>query len=127
VVFAVAGDPAVVLRTLFRSAADGHLRFGPAGVSVDPVGDLSALAGSVEFRDYVLEGFVRYRLRAAATPTGLRIEVELAAESAGTTRGRSLGWLVRFNVACGGLTAVESSAGGSTKAEENAAADRPRD
>ncbi len=124
--FAVAGDPAVVLRTLFRSAADGHLRFGPAGVSVEPAGDLSPVAGGVEFRDYVREGFVRYRLRAIATPTGLHLEVEPAAGSVDTERGRSIGWLVRFNVASGGLTAVVASAKGSGKAEQDATADRGR-
>jgi hypothetical protein len=120
VVFAVAGDPAVVLRRLFRPAADGHLRFGSAGVSVDPVGDVSAVAHGVEFRDYVLEGFVRYRLRAVATSAGLRVEVEPGARSADTPRERTIEWLVRFNFASGGLTAVASSAEGSGKAERDA-------
>ena len=125
--FAVAGNPDVVLRKLFRLTGDGHLEFGPAGVSTDPVGDSSALPSGVDFRDYVLEGFVRYHLRAVATSAGLRLEVEPADGAADTARGRSIGWLVRFNVASAGLTAVEFPAEGSAKAEPGATADRPRE
>jgi hypothetical protein len=100
VLFILKGDPDTVLRSLFLQAADGRLHFAPAGLSTIPVSDISALREGVEFRDYVLEGFVRYTLRATSAALGLVIEVEPVGES-DTLRAQSIGWLVS-RPECGG-------------------------
>jgi hypothetical protein len=79
----IAGKFTDVLHGLFRLEADGHVRFGPAR-SCDPLASLDTLEGWQLFDDYVMEGFVRYKVRALPHPRGLRLDVQLT----GTDRDR---------------------------------------
>jgi hypothetical protein len=72
----VAGDFADVLRRLFQLDPERHLRFGPAR-SQCPAASLDALSRWCVFDDYVMEGTVRYGLRARSHPGGLLLEVQL--------------------------------------------------
>jgi len=72
----MAGDFADVLHRLFRLDQERHLRFGPAR-SQCPAAGLDALSRWCMFDDYVMEGTVRYGLRARPHPDGLLLEVQL--------------------------------------------------
>jgi hypothetical protein len=65
-----------VLRTLFQCGEDGRLVFGSAR-GVIAVSSLEVLADWVEFRDYIMEGHVRYDLRARPDPRGLLLDIRL--------------------------------------------------
>ena len=51
-----------VFTWLFSSTDDGRLTFGFSATSIDPC-DKDQLESGMDFRDYILEGFVKYRLR----------------------------------------------------------------
>jgi hypothetical protein len=72
----VPGEFADLLPRLF-GLEDGHLRFGPAR-SRDPAETQDALSNWCMFDDYMMEGFVRYSLRARPHPRGLLLEIQLA-------------------------------------------------
>jgi hypothetical protein len=72
----VPGAYSEVLPTLFQRAEDGRLAFGPAQ-SVMTAVSLEALADWVEFHDYMMEGHVRYDLRARPDPRGLLLDIRL--------------------------------------------------
>jgi len=72
----VPGEFADLLPRLF-GLEDGHLRFGPAR-SRDPAETQDALSNWCMFDDYMMEGFVRYSLRARPPPRGLLLEIQLA-------------------------------------------------
>lgn len=94
----VAGDFADVLQRLFQLDQDRHLRFGPARSRESPA-SLDALSRWCVFDDYIMEGVVRYALRAAPHADGLRLEVQLA----GTARDRFVVPFVRDYIKWAGL------------------------
>ncbi len=64
--FTIECPPAVLFDGLFTSSDDGHLGFGFSATSIAPC-IRQALNTGADFRDYILEGFVRYRLQLVET------------------------------------------------------------
>jgi hypothetical protein len=103
----VAGKFTEVLQGLFRLEQDGHVRFGPAR-SCDPLASLEALSDWRMFEDYVMEGFVRYALRARPHAQGLRLDVQFT----GTNRDRFVGPFVRDYVRWAGFVPLDTDGSG---------------
>ncbi|MGL4420860.1 MAG: hypothetical protein ACRCZF_09370 [Gemmataceae bacterium] len=99
--FEVAGQYPELLARLFPMAADGHLEFGSARSAV-PVAGAASVAEWVEFSDYIMEGFVRYTLRAVPSAAGLRLDVRLS----GTNRDQYVGPSMRSYIGWAGLSLV---------------------
>ena len=73
--FDLHGDPDDILSRLFHTD-EGRIRFGFAGCT-KAAASLDQLWGDgVEIRDYIMEGFVTYRVRADKTGDGVRLEVQ---------------------------------------------------
>ncbi len=70
--FHIDGDSEELLRELFREDSRGGVLFGPVGSS--PVSRVG-LREWARFRDYLMEGFVTFELRASPDETGLTLEV----------------------------------------------------
>jgi hypothetical protein len=94
----VPGEFADLLPRLF-GLEDGHLQFGPAR-SRDPAETQDALSNWCMFDDYVMEGFVRYSLRARPHSRGLLLEIQLA----GTRLDRFVDPFVRTYIGWAGLS-----------------------
>jgi hypothetical protein len=60
--FSVEEDCHAALARLFEVDQEGHLRFGWSGHSLRPAVRDDLLAGPVRFRDYIMEGFLAWRL-----------------------------------------------------------------
>lgn len=102
--FEVAGLYDELLRRLFPIARDGHLDFGPAR-SVSPVDSAAALEHGVVFREYLMETFVDYSLRAESVDPGLRLHVGLSRSG----RDQYVPHAVRTHIEEAGLDVVERS------------------
>lgn len=100
------GDPHVLLPKLFRQGDDGHLSFGPA-CSVAPVTAAAMLGAWVAFDDNIMEGHVRYDLRARRHPRGLLLEIRLS----GSNRDQHVPWFVAEYMRWAGCPAVSADAG----------------
>ncbi len=64
-----------VIDSLFASNGDGTLVFGYSARSIESC-EPTKLESGVDFRDYILEGFVRYRLRLLPATIGSTICIE---------------------------------------------------
>jgi hypothetical protein len=95
----VAGNFTEVLRGLFHLDDERHLRFGPAR-SCGPVDTPDALSNWCMFDDYIMEGGVRYALRANPHAEGLILEIQLT----GTNRDRFVPAFVRDYVRWAGYS-----------------------
>ena len=95
----VAGNFIEVLPGLFRLDDQRHVRFGSAR-SRSPVGDIDALSNWCMFDDYLMEGGVRYALRARPHAEGLVLEIRLA----GTNRDHFVAAFVRDYVKWAGFS-----------------------
>lgn len=115
--FEVAGNFAYLIHRLFPHDVDGHLTFGWARTA-HPVTGSSALGEWVEFRDYIMEGHVRYWLRVVPTPAGLRLEVRLV----GTNRDQYIRPSLQDYIRWAGLSPV-AVLGSAAGAEPDASAD----
>lgn len=60
----IEGDSRTVLARIFETGDDGHLAFGWNGRSLAPAKLDDLTPGPVGFRDYLMEGFVFYEIRA---------------------------------------------------------------
>jgi hypothetical protein len=100
-VFAVSGEYHNLLAILFPPAPEGRVSFGWA-TSTEPIPDLVRLADWTPFRDYIMEGFVFYSVRARAMPSGLSLEVRLK----GSNRDRYVAPSVKDYIRWAGLEAV---------------------
>jgi hypothetical protein len=96
----VPGIFAKVLQALFTHE-EGHLRFGPAR-SKGRAASCEAVTDWLVFDDYIMEGGVRYALRARPHPEGLALDVALA----GTVRDRFVLEFVAMYVRWAGLTPI---------------------
>lgn len=74
-VFHLRGEPEAIVNRLFH-ADEGHLRFGSAGRTTTPASLVQVWGDGVEIRDYIMEGFVKYRIRAEKTTDGVQLEVQ---------------------------------------------------
>jgi hypothetical protein len=101
----VSGHFTEVLAKLFRLEQDAHVRFGPAR-SCDPVTSLAALSHWCPFDDYVMEGGVRYALRARPHAEGLMLEIQLT----GSNRDRFVHHFVRDYVKLAGCVPRDAAA-----------------
>ena len=70
--YVVRGEYGDLLPRLFVPTDGGRISFGTA-TSAEPVPEAASLAEWRVFRDYIMEGFVFYSLRARAVPTGLAL------------------------------------------------------
>ena len=97
--FTLEADCRPALALLFEADADGRLRFGWYGVSLQPATHADLLAGPVRFRDYIMEGFLTYSVRAEDLSPGclLRFEGE------GSNRDWSIGPQARHFIGAAGL------------------------
>ncbi len=99
--FVVTGDYHELLPRLFSAAPDGRVSFGWA-TSTEPIPDLARLAEWTAFRDYIMEGFVFYSIRARAVPSGLALELRLT----GSNRDEHVAPSIRQYIRWAGLEAV---------------------
>jgi len=60
--FAIESPLETVFLKLFTESEGGVLNFGFSAGSVEPA-DLQTVKSGADFRDYILEGFVKYRLK----------------------------------------------------------------
>jgi hypothetical protein len=104
--FHVAGDPDMLLAMLCPIDERGHILFGFSCRSRTPSNQNRLLTGSVEIIDYLMEGFVPYRLSAERTSEGLRLLVR----KTGTNRDESVDWFVEKYLTSKGLTVTKSLA-----------------
>lgn len=104
--YLVHGEYGDLLARLFAPTDDGRITFGWA-TSAGQVPEAASLAEWTLFRDYIMEGFVFYSIRARAVPTGLALEVRLT----GSNRDQYVGPTVRQYLKWAGLVAdsLESS------------------
>ena len=72
------------LDSIFNADESGHLVFGHSSRSVVPASITELSKGSVEFHDYIMEGFVRYLVSVARTDDTITLNVGLI----GTNRDR---------------------------------------
>ncbi len=100
--FTFQSDCSTTLPRLFEAGADGHLRFGGSGISLHPATQADLLAGSVRFRDYLMEGFLTYRVRAESLSSGCLLHVE----GEGSNRDRFIGPQVQSFIGAAGLAST---------------------
>jgi hypothetical protein len=100
----VAGNFTEVLPGLFRLDDERHLRFGPAR-SRNPVQTLDALSNWCMFDDHIMEGGVRYALRARPHAEGLTLEIQLT----GTNRDHFIPPFVRDYIRWAGFSCREGN------------------
>ena len=98
----VPGEYSEVLRILFRRGEDGRVAFGPAQSmqSILSVSSFEALEDWLEFDDYIMEGNVRYDLRARPHPRGLLLEIRLKGSARDKHVGQFVGDYVRWAGLC---------------------------
>jgi uncharacterized FAD-dependent dehydrogenase len=66
-----------LIKSLFTTNGEGYLNFGLTGKSTKQ-SEISDLKNNfVEFRDYIMEGFVKYEIQAKPKEHGLELEVKL--------------------------------------------------
>lgn len=88
-VFHVGGDPDALLAELCPIDEQGYVDFVSAGRSRAPTDHEHLLEGQVEFRAYVMEGFITYTLSLERASDGLRFIVRKAG---GSGRDDALDW-----------------------------------
>jgi hypothetical protein len=97
--FFIVGDPDEIVLALFPTEERGLLCFGFAGHSRVPVG-ISALEDSgVEILDYLMEGFVPYKVLVQRANDGIRVHIV----KSGTNRDQYIDWFVEKYIASKGL------------------------
>jgi hypothetical protein len=74
-IFHLHGDPDAILSRLFHGDGD-HLQFGFRGRTQTPASLAQVWSDGVAIRDYIMEGFVTYRVRADRAGHGVRLEVQ---------------------------------------------------
>ena len=100
----VVGQYEELLRKIFRCDANGHIEFGMAH-SIGPANGIEALVNRIEFRDYIMEGFVKYFLRVVPVANGLQLEIELT----GMNRDKYVLSGVQAYISWAGLSSVVTS------------------
>jgi hypothetical protein len=98
--FSVEGECRAALSRLFEADQDGHLRFGWSGHSLRPTGHDDLLAGPVRFRDYIMEGFLTYDIRAEDLEPGCLLSIR----GEGSGRDQFIRPQVRHFITAAGLT-----------------------
>lgn|SRR5579871_6391301 len=99
----VAGKFADVLQGLFQHGEDGYLHFGSAR-SREPSASSEAVTSWCMFEDCIMEGHVRYALRASPHGRGLKLEVQLT----GSNRDRFVRDFVRNYVEWAGFQPIDA-------------------
>ena len=85
------------LSRVFTEDADGRLRFGYSAKSVSNFTTADLHRKRVEFQDYVMEGFVKYRLSLRVERDMMMLDVEFL----GTTRDHHLEAHIRWQLGVG--------------------------
>lgn len=104
--FQVLGDPDVLLAELCPNDQDGHVDFGSAGRSRAPTNYKHLFEGQVEFRVYVLEGFVTYTLSLKRTAEGLRF---IGSTTGDSMRHQAIGGCLKHYLISRGVTVSASA------------------
>ncbi|WP_442498736.1 hypothetical protein [Methylobacter sp. sgz302048] len=100
ITYAIRCDEGQPLSSLFSTDEKGHLAFGIAGWSKEPAAGHQLLIEEVEFRGYIMEGFIRFFVSAEETPGGLRLVIR----KNGSNRDAHLDWFVERSLDALGCT-----------------------
>lgn len=73
--FTIEGDCREALARIFETGEDGHLAFGWNGRSLAPAKLDDLAPGPVGFRDYLMEGFVFYEIRAEDRTSACQLSI----------------------------------------------------
>jgi hypothetical protein len=98
--FSIEGDCRAALARLFEAEQDGRLRFGWSGHSLRHAEHDDLLAGTVRFRDYIMEGFLAYDVRAEDLGPGCLLSIR----GERSNRDRFVRPQVRHFITTAGLT-----------------------
>lgn len=90
------------LNDLFHQLENGRLSFGLSGESKSSAVAQDVLAQEVEIRDYVMEGFVSYFVRAKRQDSGLLISIR----KTGSNRDQHLDWAIEHYIKSQGCSAT---------------------
>ena len=100
--FTLNEDVHTLIGTLVEPDANGHLKFGWSGQSIQPADPNDLIEGRVRFRDYIMEGFLAYGVRVEVLTVGSRLTVD----GEGSIRDWSIRHQVRHYIKAAGLTIV---------------------
>jgi hypothetical protein len=98
-VFHVGGEPDALIEVIFPADDHGHLLFGFSGRSRVPSYRSRLFSGEVEISDYLMEGFVPYKVSVTRENDGLVILVR----KTGTNRDECVDWFVEKYLSAKGL------------------------
>ncbi|MEW8525915.1 MAG: hypothetical protein AB2552_23025 [Candidatus Thiodiazotropha endolucinida] len=73
----IQGDPKTIVDTLFSVDDDGRIVFGSGATSIEATSLEILESKSVMFRDYVMEGFVKYELFFCRQNSAIQLRVKL--------------------------------------------------
>jgi len=97
--FFLEGDCRSALARLFKADAEGRLRFGWSGHSLQAATLDDLLSGPVRFRDYIMEGFLTYGIRAEDSAPGCVLHFQ----GEGSNRDWSIGPQARHFIKAAGV------------------------
>ncbi|MEK6236015.1 MAG: hypothetical protein N2C14_15020, partial [Planctomycetales bacterium] len=97
--FAIASDFDVILAALFRPEKSGRLALGWIGRSIHPTTSADLLVAAVDFRDNVMEGFVKFRVQIKREAPGMILVIE----TTGTNRDQYVPPQIRSYIQQAGL------------------------
>lgn len=89
--FTLTGNPDDLIPIVFPVNEDGYIQFGFAGFSTEPHDSLDVANTPIQISDYILEGFVKYKVFVQRTDRTLVVEIQKQA----TIRDKSIDWFVR--------------------------------
>ena len=95
----IIGSPREILYKLFTCNSEGHLEFGWSGRSIGTATTEEILERPVEFRDYIYEGFVKYKLQAKNVENGIKLVIE----NGGTSQDQYILSQIKFYIAQAGF------------------------
>ncbi|MCG7945328.1 MAG: hypothetical protein N0C84_03230 [Candidatus Thiodiazotropha taylori] len=99
----VKGEPEIIIGNLFSLNEEGHIAFGLSARSLEPADITQLESSSVDFRDYLMEGFVKFSIRLSKLNDRLKIEIELF----GSNRDEHIVPHVEFYISQAGYQATE--------------------
>ena len=105
--FSIAGDFDTTADALFGTDEKGHLNFGWTGKSAAPSSIHQLCVTPVEFRDYIMEGSLAYRVLLKRVESGAVLEVTLT----GTNRDQYVQPQIRHYIGQAGLQITCENAG----------------
>lgn len=90
---------------VFGQTDDGKIQFGFGGVSKAKAMPQELLEREIEFRDYIMEGFISYFVKASRSESGLIVSIR----KMGSNRDQHLDWFVEQYFESQGCRAVRAA------------------